>query len=486
MNTSEKNPPSEGESTAEDKSLKFGEKLAFGAGEVANRYGENGINDLATPIYNTILKLPPDTIGWVLGLMRLWDAITDPVMGYISDNWKGKFGRRKPFILLGAILMAITYPLIWFASPDWTANAKTIYLFCSAIIFFTTYTIYSVPFRALATEMTPDYSERTTIRVYSAFFSQTTLLFIPWIFPLTQMERIQIGNLVNFELPWADPVSGIRFLMGIASATILLAGIVCSIFPKERYNKIAAKQERVPFLPSFLSLITDKPFLMLHGIGIGLLSSILLVGALGLYVNMYYIWQGDTATGSTYQAFVQNILQILGYLMLFVISTFLAKMEKKVLLSMALGFAMIGSIARWFTYSQEIPQLVFLDPFFFAPAYTTFWAIFLSMLSDYCDYDEYKNGKRREGVFSAISGWMMKAGASVALIVAGVVLQKTGFNAELEGAQTQATLTNMRLALVFLPVTCLGFALLLSTTYPLSKERMQSIREELESRRGRV
>ena len=170
MNTPEKNPPSEGESTEEDKSLKFGEKLAFGAGEVANRYGENGINDLATPIYNTILKLPPDTIGWVLGLMRLWDAITDPVMGYISDNWKGKFGRRKPFILLGAILMAITYPLIWFASPDWTENAKTIYLFCSAIIFFTTYTIYSVPFRALATEMTPDYSERTTIRIYSSFF----------------------------------------------------------------------------------------------------------------------------------------------------------------------------------------------------------------------------------------------------------------------------------------------------------------------------
>ena len=81
---------------------------------------------------------------------------------------------------------------------------------------------------------------------------------------------------------------------------------------------------------------------------------------------------------------------------------------------------------------------------------------------------------------------MTKAGATVALIVAGVVLQKTGFNAELEGAQTQETLTNMRLALVLLPVICLGFALLLSTTYPLSKVRMQSIREELESRRGRV
>lgn len=480
------NTPENGTAKAPAGKLNFGEKVAFGIGEVANRYGENGINDVATPIYNTILKLPPDTIGWILGLMRIWDAVTDPIMGYISDNWKGQRGRRKPFILLGAILMAIAYPLVWMASPDWTQNAKTIYLFCFAIIFFTTYTIYSVPFRALATEMTPDYGERTTIRVYSAFFTQTILLFIPWIYPLTQMERIQIGSLVNFELPWADPVTGIRFLMGIASVTILISGIVCSIFPKERYNKIAAKQEKVPFLPSFLSLVTDKPFLMLHGIGIGLLSSILLVGALGLYVNMYYIWQGDTATGSTYQAFVQNILQVLGYIMLFVISIFLAKMEKRTLLSLALMLALVGSLARWFTYNQAIPQLVFLDPFFFAPAYTTFWAIFLSMLSDYCDYDEYKNGKRREGVFSAISGWMIKAGASIALIVAGVVLQKTGFNAELEGAQSEATLHNMRLALVSLPVACLLIALLLSTAYPLTKKRMETIRTELEARRGTV
>lgn len=483
---------------ASTEKLPFGEKVAFGLGDVANRYGENGINDVATPVYNTIFKLPPDTIGWVLGLMRLWDAITDPIMGYVSDNRKGKWGRRKPFIFIGAILMAIAYPLIWMASPDWTNHAKTLYLFCFAIIFFTTYTIYSVPFRALATEMTPDYTERTTIRLYSAFFGQTILLFIPWLFPLSQMERIQIGGfgvpftdvsvpiLAAFKLPWADPVTGIRLLMGLAGISILVTGIICAIFPKERYQKIAANQDRVSFGSSFISLVADRPFLMLHGIGICLLSSILLVGSLGLYVNMYYIWQGDTATGSSYQAIVQNILQVLGYIMLFVISTFLAKMEKKVLLSLSLGLALVGSLARWFTYNQDVPQLVFLDPFFFAPAYTTFWAIFLSMLSDYCDYDEHKNGKRREGVFSAISGWMIKAGASVALIVAGVVLQQTGFDAEIEGKQTQATLTNMRIALVLLPVLCLAFSLLLSIKYPLTKKRMETIRAELEERRGIV
>ena len=89
--------------------------------------------------------MSPALIGTVLMLMRLWDAITDPIMGYISDNCKSKFGRRKPFLLIGSILMAIIYPMVWFASPDWTEQSKTIYFFCLSIIFFTSYTIYSVP-----------------------------------------------------------------------------------------------------------------------------------------------------------------------------------------------------------------------------------------------------------------------------------------------------------------------------------------------------
>ncbi|MEC7230810.1 MAG: MFS transporter, partial [Verrucomicrobiota bacterium] len=90
--------------------VSFKEKLAFGTGEFTNRYGENGVNDIATPVYNMILGMSPALIGTVLMLMRLWDAITDPIMGYISDNCKSKFGRRKPFLLIGSILMAIIYP----------------------------------------------------------------------------------------------------------------------------------------------------------------------------------------------------------------------------------------------------------------------------------------------------------------------------------------------------------------------------------------
>ena len=454
--------------------LPLKEKIAFGSGEFANRYGENGVNDIATPVYNIILGLSPATIGLVLMLMRLWDSITDPIMGWFSDNWRSKSGRRKPFLLFGSILMAISYPLIWMASPDWTEQTKSIYFICFALIFFTTYTIYSVPFRALATEMTPDYEERTNIRVYSAFFNKLFMFMLPWIFPLSQSQLFN------------DPVTGIRTLAGFSSLLILISGIVCAKFPQERYHKVALQQEKIKLIPSFLSLVKDPSFLLLHGIGVFLLSSILLVATFGLYVNMFYVWEGDVAGGSRYFAISQNILQVLGIIMLAVISKFLVKIEKKKLISLSLGLALLGSLARWFTYNQNIPELLFIDPFFFAPAYTVFWAIFLSMLGDYCDYDEFKNGKRREGVFSAISGWIMKAGSSLAFGASGILLAWTHFSKDLGGEQPDGTLLKMRLLLIGLPVLCLLLAIAFNTLYPLSKARMQEIRETLESRRGKI
>ena len=491
--TASKNQP-------KDAAVSFKEKLAFGTGEFTNRYGENGVNDIATPVYNMILGMSPALIGTVLMLMRLWDAITDPIMGYISDNCKSKFGRRKPFLLIGSILMAITYPMIWFASPDWTEQSKTIYLFCFSIIFFTSYTIYSVPYRALATEMTPGYEERTTIRIYSAFFNKIFMLMLPWIFPLTQMEQIKIGGatinlflvqytipvFVDFDLPWADPVSGIRFLTGVSSILILVSGIICAKFPKERYHKVAAKQERVKLISSFKSFVKDRQFLILHGVGLGLLCSILLVATFGLYVNIYYVWEGDKLSGSSYFAIMQNIMQVLGFVMLFVISKFLISVEKRKLIFLSLIAALFGSAARWFTYNSDIPQLIFLDPFFFAPAYTIFWAIFLSMLGDYCDYDEFTNGQRREGLFSAVSGWIMKAGSSLAFGISGILLAWTHFSQDLGGNQPEGTLLKMRLLLIGLPILCLLVAMVLNAIYPLTKDRMAEIRSELESRRGTV
>jgi GPH family glycoside/pentoside/hexuronide:cation symporter len=183
---------------------------------------------------------------------------------------------------------------------------------------------------------------------------------------------------------------------------------------------------------------------------------------------------------------MQNIMQVLGFVMLFVISKYLIKVEKRKLIFLSLISALVGTLARWFTYNTDIPQLIFLDPFFFAPAYTIFWAIFLSMLGDYCDYDEYTHGQRREGIFSAISGWIMKAGSSIAFGVSGILLAWTHFSQELGSDQPEGTLLKMRLLLIGLPILCLLVAMVLNARYPLTKARMANIRNELEARRGTV
>ena len=117
-------------------------------------------------------------------------------------------------------------------------------------------------------------------------------------------------------------------MAAVSSVMILASGIICSIFPKERYQKVAANQERVHLLKSFKSFVKDPNFLILH-VGLGLLCSILLVATFGLYVNMFYVWGGDTLGGSQYFAIMQNIVQVLGFVMLFVISKFLVGVEKR-------------------------------------------------------------------------------------------------------------------------------------------------------------
>lgn len=450
------------------------EKLGYAAGAFTNQYGEGGINALATPVYNLTIGLNVTTIGLILGGIRLWDAVTDPIVGKLSDNCKSKMGRRRPFILLGTLLMAITYPLIWFASPDWAESSKTIYFISLALIFFTSYTIFSVPYRALGTELTPDYGERTAVSVFTAFSTKGFYFILPWMFPLSQIDFFD------------DPVLGIRVVTGACSLLILITGYLTFKFPKERYQKVAAKQDKVNLFSSLKSLTKDRCFVSLHGMGLGLLCSTMLVEAMGMYINFFYVWAGDVKQGASVSAIAANITQVIGIIILIVLKKYFMGVDKKKLIMGALLLALVGSTAKWFLFTPDHPYLILFMPIFFAPSYTALWTLFMSMLGDYCDYDEHKNGKRREGVFSSASGWVMKAGGSAAVAVSGFILAATGFDPDLGGQQSENTFLMMRVLFIALPATCFILSLIMTRLYPLDKDKMQSIRRELETRRGAV
>jgi len=154
--------------------------LAYGAASMNNVLFGHLPQHLATPIYVAMLGLSPLWVSMAMMLFRVYDAFTDPVMGWISDNTRTRWGRRRPYLLVGALLCGLSMPLMWFVGPDWSPNQQVAWLIGSGLVFFTCTTIYLVPYFSFFYEISPDYNERTRVSSYSAFFAKMGTLIVGW------------------------------------------------------------------------------------------------------------------------------------------------------------------------------------------------------------------------------------------------------------------------------------------------------------------
>jgi glycoside/pentoside/hexuronide:cation symporter, GPH family len=144
----------------EDK-LSVARKVAYGIGMAPYALMVQGMNQLCNPIFNDCLGVDPRWISWVMGVSRLWDAFTDPVMGNISDNTRSRWGRRRPWIALGALLSALTFAIIWLFPRGMGHLFYFFWFLVSSLMFYVASTVFSVPYVALGMELSPDYHERT-------------------------------------------------------------------------------------------------------------------------------------------------------------------------------------------------------------------------------------------------------------------------------------------------------------------------------------
>ena len=137
---------------AEDR-VPFLSKLAYGAGGPVDILGIWVLVSIAYQVFNMELKLPPTYVAIILMSLRLWDGVLDPIMGWISDNFRSKWGRRRPFIFVGAILAGVTYPLIWWFPMDLSHVQIMLWVIGFGILFYTFFTVWGVPYQSLLMEM---------------------------------------------------------------------------------------------------------------------------------------------------------------------------------------------------------------------------------------------------------------------------------------------------------------------------------------------
>ena len=452
------------------------QKLAVGAGGFPIQNGGLIVQYMAQPIFQIFLGLNPALFGLAMTIPRIWDAFTDPVMGRISDRFKSRWGRRRPFVFGGAIGVALTFMSIWMVPQGMGEMATFFWLTIGSILFFTAFTIYSVPFNALVYEQTPDYHERTRLMFYLALFFNIGNLCVNWYVPAT--------NWSGFE----NPLIGARWVcLALAAVVFLGLGVLPAIFGKERFYDLAQKEDqKIGFIKAIGQAASSKPMLGLVGIVFALNFCGTIAGSIAMYIVIYHVKSGNVAGGLVLNAMNGTGFAIVGFAGIFVLRWLALHFGKRRAMLLVLALTALGGISKWFIFTPEAPYLLLLDAVLNGPVWVSLGVIVPSMIADLCDWDEHKFGERREGIISSVFTWITKFGSSFTFLVSGIALYFSGFDEKLGADQPEGTMTILRLFFVGASVLAPILAMFCLRLYKLNEKDAYEIRAELEARRGEV
>jgi len=459
--------------TREQDKVSFAEKTALGAGYLATFYGNSGVKSLAIPVYQMTLGLDPVILGMLLAVPRFWDALTDPIVGIFSDNCHSRFGRRKPIIVVGALLQAVAFGLIWMVPGGMSQTATMGYLLGTLLLFYTCFSIFSVPLMSLTYEMTPDYQERTRVSAYGGFFGKIGELTYSWAFPLANMAI------------FGSVLVGVRTVgWGIAIVVMGLVGMIPGLFVRERFFKKTEKQEPVRFAPAFKAAFSNRAFTVLIGLTICQVLAGMLASNIDYYIIVYHMCGGNIAEGAKWKGWLSSGYAVLGIGMIYPVNWMSHRYGKRATLSIIFGLVLLGAFGKWFLFTPGNNWKILLDPLLCGPVWTALNVLTPSMLADVCDDDELRHGLRREGMLGSLFSWIQKTGYALAFFGGGLALKLVHFDANLHGAQTSGAILGMRLILAVSTGVWAVIAIVLLCYYPLSKKSAYATRDALESRRG--
>ena len=447
----------------------FWEKVSFGIGGMCNDFMGNVIMVLAMPIFNIGLGLDARLVGIALSIPKFWDAITDPVMGNISDNTRLRFGRRKPYMLVGSFFGGLLFTLIWMASPAWSQTMLFLWLTGMAILFYTAYTVFIVPCNGLASELTMDVDERTRVMAYRAFFGSLAGLITPWAYKLCFVK--QFGETEVEAVKWVGVIFGLL---------IIVTGAIPALVCKE--NPAGEQQEKIKILRAVKETLKNRPFLLVIGMIFFLMTGIYLVLPMQLYIGIYYLFGGDKAAAAQLGGVAGTMFALAALVATPAVAWLSPRFGKRRTLLVAQVVLIISSLLSWVLYTPENPYLSLVCMAMISPGMACVWILVGSMLADACDYDELNTGLRREGMYGAMYSWFLKAAIASVIAVSGFLVAWSGVDPELEMQSVQA-ITNMRLMFALTPPVFYLIALICTWYYPLSEERMHEVRAELDARK---
>jgi glycoside/pentoside/hexuronide:cation symporter, GPH family len=410
-----------------------------------------------------VVGISPGIAAIAIFVGRTWDYFNDPLIGHISDRTRTRWGRRRPFLLFGAIPFALAFMLMWWRPPFTGTTALVIYYAFAYVIFDSAATFVYMPFYALTPELTSDYDERTALTTYRMFFSI-------------------LGSLVAFTVPLMivngfSPQNANRVLtMGIIFGVISALPLVITFFGTHERQEFM-QQAQPGIKESLRAAFKNRPFIFSAGIFLATWVCMDIIQTTLLYFIKYVMQregQSDLIMGVIFVVAIfalpfwnwvsrrwnKRKAYIAGSAFLATVLMVLISLNTATPFNLLLGLCVLAGIGV-------------------GAAHVLPWAI----IPDAIEWDELTTGERHEGMFYSLVTLMQKIASSIAIPLVLLVLDFTGYMPN-SAQQPENALLGIRIVIGPIPAVILFLGILFAVMYPLDRERYAEVNLKLENRRS--
>ena len=452
----------------------FAEKVGYGFGDMSSSMFWKIFSYYLPFFYSNIFGLRLDQVALLLVVTRIWDAVSDPMMGILADRTRTRWGKYRPYLLLMAVPFALSGILL-FTTPDASPTMKLVWAYVTYILMMTVYTGINVPYGAMLGVMTDDSDTKTVLSSYRMFFAYggSFIALFCWE-PLCKA-------LGGYGTP-----AGWQHAMFVIATVCLLFFLICFFLTKEKLHTV-----------STVSVGSDLKLLLKNA------PWWILIGA-ALCSNLFNTVRGSTVAYFFNDVIGQNVHLNLGSLsFLFYAGLFLSIGEVCNMIGVALAVPLSAKLGKKSTYMLSFAALIVLSILFFYIPVTGrgyWWMLVLqvvisiftgvisplvwSMYADVSDYAENRDGTASTALIFSSASMAQKFGGAFGGAAVMWILQAFGYNTAAGAVQTPEAIQGLKILMSWVPAAVAALAVLIVFFYPLTRKKMDAIQEELAVKRG--
>ncbi len=461
--------------------LSYRTKFAYGIGDWGTSAATAARNLFWLFYLVSVVDLQAQLAGVVILVGRIWDSVNDPLIGTLSDRLHSRWGRRRPFLLFGAIPFGAFFFLMFFIPPIRSEWGLVFYYSVVFLLFDTMYTVINVPYAALTPELTRDYDERSSLAGWRIAVALLAAMIAGATFRLLA-EDVLAARLAETMGLESALRAGYAITAALWAVTLAAAPLILFAYVREPENVKPVSDRLQPF-KTMKEVFSNRPFRLAAAIYLLSFTTADIVVSVFVWFLIFYV-----GAERGFDSLVVALVLGLAFATMPITVKLMRRFDKR---TTYIGTMVIYAVVL--LIMSQIPPggraYVLVAALFAGFGHGAANVIPWAMVADVVDVDELNTGQRREGIYTGYLVFLRKLATALAIFVVTRILASTGFRGGSTGGlavieQPESALIALRLLVGVVPALMLFLSIIIAWRYPLNREAHEEVRRELDLRRA--